>query len=142
MPKHMSLNHACLPVPPYLHIGTPKGIRTRDLLLRRQLLYPTELSEHVNSNGIFSSKFLGLLDVEIFSKPSFTHFQRVNCTFKGLCEMMYLSPDSLDFVKQIVLLPVSEFGIDLRVFEDAFAIVKPLNINLQHLYSINLCSAK
>ena len=27
--------------------GTPEGIRTPDLLLRRQLLYPTELLAHV-----------------------------------------------------------------------------------------------
>ena len=27
--------------------GTPKGIRTPDLLLRRQLLYPTELLAHI-----------------------------------------------------------------------------------------------
>ena len=29
------------------HNGTPKGIRTPDLLLRRQLLYPPELLAHV-----------------------------------------------------------------------------------------------
>ena len=28
-------------------VGTPEGIRTPDLLLRRQLLYPTELLAHI-----------------------------------------------------------------------------------------------
>ena len=28
--------------------GTPEGIRTPDLLLRRQLLYPTELLAHIS----------------------------------------------------------------------------------------------
>ena len=31
--------------------GTPKGNRTPDLLLRRQLLYPTELLAHVYANN-------------------------------------------------------------------------------------------
>ena len=32
----------------YTHrVGTPKGIRTPDLLLRRQLLYPAELLAHM-----------------------------------------------------------------------------------------------
>ena len=31
--------------------GTPRGIRTPDLLLRRQLLYPAELLAHIVKNG-------------------------------------------------------------------------------------------
>ena len=29
------------------HVGTPEGIRTPGLLLRRQLLYPAELQAHL-----------------------------------------------------------------------------------------------
>ena len=32
-------------------IGTPEGTRTPDLLLRRQLLYPTELLAHLDGAG-------------------------------------------------------------------------------------------
>ena len=31
----------------HIKFGTPRGIRTPDLLLRRQLLYPTELLAHI-----------------------------------------------------------------------------------------------
>ena len=49
---------------PYL-AGTPDGIRTHDLLLRRQLLYPTELPRHPyflrgkGKNQIAKSKYHG-----------------------------------------------------------------------------------
>ena len=33
-----------------VHFGTPRGIRTPDLLLRRQLLYPAELLAHISAS--------------------------------------------------------------------------------------------
>ncbi len=35
----------------HINNGVPAGIRTQDLLLRRQLLYPTELQAHKNGAG-------------------------------------------------------------------------------------------
>ena len=42
--------------------GTPEGTRTPDLLLRRQLLYPTELLAHINSppNGRDVERVMGI----------------------------------------------------------------------------------
>ena len=45
-PRHPEPQSGALPtelIPPYLKWSTPRGIRTPDLLLRRQLLYPAEL---------------------------------------------------------------------------------------------------
>ena len=46
---HDTRNHnpVLLPTELYPPHGTPKGIRTPDLLLRRQLLYPAELLAHI-----------------------------------------------------------------------------------------------
>ena len=41
----MILSHACLPIPPHGQ-GDSSRTRTYDRLLRRQLLYPTELLSH------------------------------------------------------------------------------------------------
>ena len=48
----------CLQEPPFeslacasSYLGTPGGIRTPGLLLRRQLLYPAELLAHINSGN-------------------------------------------------------------------------------------------
>ncbi len=59
-PRHPEPQSGALPtelIPPYdiiyklhaetVHFGTPRGIRTPDLLLRRQLLYPAELLPHI-----------------------------------------------------------------------------------------------
>ena len=49
MPKGFA--QRCFPNPltmPAIQLGTPGGIRTPGLLLRRQLLYPTELLAHRN----------------------------------------------------------------------------------------------
>ena len=43
-------------IPPYSS-GVPWGIRTLDLLLRRQLLYPTELKAHQRSNSTLLPAF-------------------------------------------------------------------------------------
>ena len=50
MPKGFA--QRCFPNPltmPAIQLGTPGGIRTPGLLLRRQLLYPAELLAHINS---------------------------------------------------------------------------------------------
>ena len=56
-PRHPEPQSGALPtelIPPYdecathrINDGTPRGIRTPDLLLRRQLLYPAELLAHI-----------------------------------------------------------------------------------------------
>ena len=50
-PRHPEPQSGALPtelIPPYDSIGTPREIRTPDLLLRRQLLYPAELLAHIS----------------------------------------------------------------------------------------------
>ena len=42
--------------------GTPKGIRTPDLLLRRQLLYPTELLARIDTVNAVIADFVGAGD--------------------------------------------------------------------------------
>ena len=44
---------------PTISSGVPWGIRTLDLLLRRQLLYPTELKAHQRSNRTLLPVFTG-----------------------------------------------------------------------------------
>ena len=41
---------------PAKNLGTPGGIRTPGLLLRRQLLYPAELLAHINSGNPMTKK--------------------------------------------------------------------------------------
>ena len=42
-----------------LSFGTPRGIRTPDLLLRRQLLYPAELLAHI-ADAAYMERAMGI----------------------------------------------------------------------------------
>ena len=44
--------------------GTPGGIRTPGLLLRRQLLYPAELLAHINSSPRMGKKMERVMGIE------------------------------------------------------------------------------
>ena len=44
----------------YFKFGTPRGIRTPDLLLRRQLLYPAELLAHILPSVLMLERAMGI----------------------------------------------------------------------------------
>ena len=43
-----------------IYRGTPRGIRTPDLLLRRQLLYPAELLAHIDPTTKWVERVMGI----------------------------------------------------------------------------------
>ena len=47
-------------------LGTPEGIRTSDLPLRRRSLYPAELRVHVPENSVFSRVSRDLIVMILF----------------------------------------------------------------------------
>ena len=48
----------------FFKFGTPRGIRTPDLLLRRQLLYPAELLAHINSSPRMGKEMERVMGIE------------------------------------------------------------------------------
>ena len=58
------MQHLALKTGKFPKNGDPGAIRTRDVLLRRQTLYPTEVRDHVPKN-IDISKLIGSLLIMI-----------------------------------------------------------------------------
>ena len=77
--------------------GTAEGIRTPDLLVRSQTLYPTELQPHVNS---LADSLIMIAQLDRECKQNLKLFLK-NLYLRGLCLPLSLGHDALQAAQQI-----------------------------------------